>query len=217
MLTRLHLVRHGEVHNPSGVVYAGLPGFPLSVRGRLQAAQAAEHLAGDGVSLLVTSPLDRARETAGYLERRLGLVAVVEPALTEWGLSDRWAGEPWDRLDDRFPGELAAYADDPSRLPFSPESLQAVAQRTGAAVAHLGEVHPGAVAAVVSHQDPIQALRRYLLGTGFTGFHDDKPAHAAVITLQWTGNRWQEIQAWAPALPGAPFPPPVAARNDDRR
>ena len=48
MATTLYLIRHGEVHNPEGIIYGRLPGFGLSVRGRQQLTHAAEVLAGEG-------------------------------------------------------------------------------------------------------------------------------------------------------------------------
>ncbi|HEX5631184.1 MAG TPA: histidine phosphatase family protein, partial [Acidimicrobiia bacterium] len=154
MLARLHLVRHGEVHNPDGVVYSDLPGFPLSILGRHQAEQAADHLADSGATVVATSPLQRATETAGFIGRRLGIDPQEFSGLTEWGLSLRWAGTVWERLEERFPGELAQYFAHPDNLPFSPESLGEAAARTAAVVTALGATHPGAVAVVVSHQDP---------------------------------------------------------------
>ena len=67
--TIVHLLRHGEVDNPTGVLYGRLPGFRLSERGRAMAEMVAEHLAGaDGARRdlvhLVASPLQRAQETA---------------------------------------------------------------------------------------------------------------------------------------------------------
>lgn len=207
MLTRLHLVRHGEVHNPHGVVYAGLPGFSLSELGRSQAAAAAEHLADSGASLLTTSPLDRARETAGFIATRLSLEPLVDDGLTEWGLSTRWAGTAWGDLDRTFPGELAAYASDPGDLPFSPESLTELAARMGQVISRLEAADAGEVAIVVSHQDPIHALRRSLLGVGFANFHDAKPGHATVITLERREARWREVEAWSPPIHTPAFPP----------
>lgn len=204
---RLHLVRHGEVHNPGGVVYAGLPGFSLSTLGRAQAAAAAEYLADSGATVLVTSPLDRAQETAEFVARRLGIEPVVAAGLTEWGLATRWAGTAWTDLDRRFPGELAAYAADPATLPFSPESLAALADRTHAVVTRVERLHPGAVVVAVSHQDPIQALRRALCCDGFADFHSDKPGHATVITLEPFSGAWREIGSWSPDMASPAFPP----------
>ncbi|MDR0627023.1 MAG: histidine phosphatase family protein, partial [Bifidobacteriaceae bacterium] len=61
--TTIHLVRHGEVHNPDAVLYERLPGYHLSDRGRLMAERVARHFAATSsppVDLLVASPLERA-------------------------------------------------------------------------------------------------------------------------------------------------------------
>ena len=60
----VHLVRHGEVENPQGVLYGRIPGFHLSEAGRVMAKTAAGFLAGRDVTVLRSSPLERARETA---------------------------------------------------------------------------------------------------------------------------------------------------------
>src|SRR4029453_10324251 len=44
--TTIHLLRHGEVHNPDGVLYGRLPGYPLPERGHAMARMGADHLAG---------------------------------------------------------------------------------------------------------------------------------------------------------------------------
>ncbi|WP_434615461.1 histidine phosphatase family protein [Arthrobacter sp. A5] len=74
----VHLLRHGEVFNPEGVLYGRLPEFHLSERGRAMAALVADHLrqkADDGAKLvhLVASPLTRAQETAQPSAAALGL------------------------------------------------------------------------------------------------------------------------------------------------
>ncbi len=207
MLARLQLVRHGEVHNPEGVVYSDLPGFPLSALGRHQAEQAAGYLAGSGAAVVATSPLQRAVETAGLIGRSLGAEPREFPGLTEWGLSLRWAGTVWTRLEERFPGELAQYFAHPESLPFSPESLGEAAARMAGVVAALGTAHPDGCAVVVSHQDPIQALRTHLLDRDWSKFHEDKPTHASVITLERRAGSWVETGHWQPDGAKA-FPPP---------
>lgn len=64
MSTTLHLVRHGEVENPKGVIYGRLPGYNLSERGQRQAEQAAERLKDADLAAVWSSPLERAQETA---------------------------------------------------------------------------------------------------------------------------------------------------------
>ena len=61
--TTVHLLRHGEVHNPGGVLYGRLPGFRLSTAGEAMAVTAAEWFTGRDITQLVSSPLERARQT----------------------------------------------------------------------------------------------------------------------------------------------------------
>ncbi|HZC42075.1 MAG TPA: histidine phosphatase family protein, partial [Streptosporangiaceae bacterium] len=58
--TVVHLLRHGEVHNPRDVLYGRLPGYRLSEDGRVMAKAAADFLAGRDVAVLLSSPLERA-------------------------------------------------------------------------------------------------------------------------------------------------------------
>ena len=62
--TVVHLLRHGEVENPRGLIYGRLPGYRLSEDGRMMAKAAADFLAERDVVAVFTSPLERARETA---------------------------------------------------------------------------------------------------------------------------------------------------------
>ena len=62
--TVVHLMRHGEVHNPDGILYGRLPGFRLSELGRAMATEVAQHLAAHDIVHVVSSPLERALETA---------------------------------------------------------------------------------------------------------------------------------------------------------
>src|SRR5215470_20253583 len=82
-MTVVHLVRHGEVHNPDGVLYGRLPGFHLSEEGILMAKAAAAFLAGRDVAVLLSSPLERALETAAPLAAQFGLEVRVDERLIE--------------------------------------------------------------------------------------------------------------------------------------
>jgi broad specificity phosphatase PhoE len=200
MLTRLHLVRHGEVLNPQELVYADLPGFPLSPLGREQARAAARHLADSGTTAVVSSPLDRAVETAGIIADALDLTVTIDPRLTEWDLARRWAGVAWADLPTAFPGELESYLDHPHDLPFSPESIAAVAERMAEVVHDLGRAHPGGIAVAVSHQDPVQSLRLCLRGLPLELLPDDPPPLASVTSLEPGDPSWAEVSRWAPSI-----------------
>jgi broad specificity phosphatase PhoE len=196
---RLHLVRHGEVENPGGIVYAGLPGFDLADRGRRQASSAAARLAARPVDTILSSPLKRAVETAHIIAALLGADVTVDERLTEWGLLDRWAGHRWDDLDDRFPGELAAYLADPTDLPFAPETLRELATRAVEGITTAWRSRSGGDVVVVGHQDPTQAAWRQLTGRSLDDFHADKPAHAAVVTLAPGLRRWRTVAVFTPS------------------
>jgi len=199
-----YLVRHGEVHNPDRIVYADLDGYRLSELGRAQAAAAARRLPAG--SAIVASPLERAVETASIIASELGTTVAVDEDVTEWHLGRRWAGHVWESLDDDFPGELTAYLERPADLPFSPETLEALADRVAGAVRRHRDTTESPLV-IVSHQDPIQAARLALTGVPLTDLHNDKPPHAAVITLQGSGSGdWHEVGMWAPDQ-GVVFPP----------
>ena len=80
--TVVHLLRHGEVHNPDGVLYGRLPGYHLSANGRMMAA-AADFFDGRPVAAIFASPLERAQETAAPVAERLGLEIVTSDRLIE--------------------------------------------------------------------------------------------------------------------------------------
>lgn len=194
---QIHLIRHGEVDNPGDVVYADIPGFVLSEKGRSQAKAAGEHLAAQPLKLIVTSPLDRAVETADLIAAATKAEVVVDDRLSEWGLAVRWRGATWAELPVAFPGELEAYLADPNDLPFCPESIEQVAERIVTAVDEWVGRTTGDIA-FVSHEDPIHATRHRLTGIVPTPFHSDKPAHSSVTTLEPAGDGWEIRSYWSP-------------------
>lgn len=185
---RIHLVRHGHVHNPREIVYAALPGFHLSADGRRQADAVADRLRARPIVRIVSSPLDRAIETASPLAERFGLPITVDLDLTEWRMLDRWAGHTWEALSATFPGEVDAYLSDPTNLDFTDESLGDLAERCAFAV--LRHATPDGDTVFVSHQDPVEALTRRLTSSTLDNFHTNKPAHGDVRSLVSNSTRW---------------------------
>lgn len=198
----VHLVRHGEVWNPQHVVYSDLPGFGLSALGHTQAAETAHRLAERSVARVVSSPLQRAVETAIPIAAEQGLRVVVDPELTEWRMAQRWSGFAWERLPETHPGELEAYLEDPSDLPFSPEPLDELARRIATAVRRqFAATDRDGDLVLVSHQDPIHAAQRLLTGRSFAAFFEDPPDHATIISLTPPandGDSWYRHAQWSP-------------------
>jgi len=105
--SRLHLVRHGEVFNPQGVLYERIEGFELSDLGHEMAEAAAKELFGQGRNIkgLIVSPLIRAQQSAAPIAKQFGL----KPDLDERVI------EPWNK----FKGiklERAAFLKRPSLI-----------------------------------------------------------------------------------------------------
>ncbi|HLU53485.1 MAG TPA: histidine phosphatase family protein [Acidimicrobiia bacterium] len=197
MAARVHLVRHGEVHNPDHLVYASLPGFTLSSTGEAQARAVARYLGRQPVVGVWSSPLERALRSAEPLAQRVGLPVRIEADLTEWQLMGRWAGITWEDIPKKFPGELEAFLEDPSRLDFAPESLADLAQRVAGAVQRLHESHPHGDVVAFSHSAPIRAAILRLTGGSLRDYWVDEPGHCAVTTLR-PGAPWTIETVWAP-------------------
>src|SRR5437868_14333148 len=83
--TIVHLLRHGEVENPAGIIYGRLPGYHLTANGRAMASAAADYFADRPGVARFCSPLERAQETARPVAERLGLdVVTADRLLQSW-------------------------------------------------------------------------------------------------------------------------------------
>jgi broad specificity phosphatase PhoE len=174
--TIVHLVRHGEVENPRRVLYGRMPGFHLSEDGRMQAKAAADFLAGRDVTVLRSSPLERALETAEPLAAEFGLMAVVDDRLIE----------PWNHFEGMAFGVGDGSLRQPRhwhhlRNPFRPswgEPYTEVDVRMRAAMSDAAGAARGHEAVCVSHQLPIWVARRSVEGRRL--WHDPRRRQAAL-------------------------------------
>lgn len=195
--SRLHLVRHGEVHNPRRVLYGRLPGYHLSKSGRGMARAAAEHVAtlDRSVSALYSSPLERAQESAEPFAERFDLVPEIDVRIIEptnvfegtrmkrsllnpvnwWHLRQpslpSW-GEPYASIAERMLGMMDEAWDD----------------------ADHGDV------VMVSHQAPIWIT--HLRVAGLPLQHDPRTRRCAlssVTSFERVGDVWREVAYAEPA------------------
>jgi broad specificity phosphatase PhoE len=178
--TIVHLVRHGEVDNPTGVLYGRLPGFRLSDAGEKMALIAADALAGRDVRVVRSSPLERAVQTAEPIAERFGLEVGTDDRLIE--------------SDNAFEGLTFGVGDGALRRPanwrhlynpFRPswgEPYAVVAARVLAACAAAREAAEGGEAVLVSHQLPIWVTRRAVEGRRLWHRPDRRECALASIT-----------------------------------
>ena len=156
----VHLVRHAE-HGEFGQALTGRsPGAALSATGARQAAALAAHYAGRDIRAVLTSPVQRAQETARAVGVALTLAPVVEAGLEEVDFGD-WAGQPFDALE-ASPGWAAWNAARSLAPTPGGETMLAVqARAVGALMRHRAA---GGTVVAVSHADVIKAVLAYVLG-----------------------------------------------------
>jgi broad specificity phosphatase PhoE len=158
--TTVHVLRHGEVYNPSKVLYGRLPDFHLSELGKQMAKAAAEALAQNDVTYVVASPLERAQETAAPIAAEFGLDIATDTRLIE--SSNFFEGKNVSVGDGSFRNPRNWWV---LRDPITPswgEAYLVIAQRMFAAVQAARVAAEGHEAVCISHQLPIWTLRRYV-------------------------------------------------------
>lgn len=157
MSVTIHLVRHGEVENPKGVIYGRMPGYHLSERGQKQAEAAADRLADADLGVLWASPLERAQETAQAIgSRHPGIEIVTDERIIESGTTIEGLGRSAMAFV-RSPRHLWHF-----RNPWGPswgESFDDIRARMMAAIEDAVEQAAGKEVAVVSHQTPVLVAR----------------------------------------------------------
>ena len=154
--TRVHLLRHGEVFNPEKILYGRLPGFLLSELGHRMARMAADDLSGRDIVHLVSSPLERAQQTAQPLVDDTGLELVIDDRVIEAG--NRFEG----RAVAGGQGLLKLSHLPLARNPFRPswgEPYTEIRDRMIPAVWAARDAARGHEAVIVSHQLPIWTTR----------------------------------------------------------
>jgi probable phosphoglycerate mutase len=157
--TCLYLVRHGRVHNPREIAYGHLPRYGLDAHGRVQAHAAGRWLASRDISAIFTSPLLRARQTAAIIRAVVGEVPLHRAHnLRESELARHWQGVPWREIELEHPELYALFMTTPSKVTIG-ETLMAMADRLRRLCLRVARRYPGCGAVLVSHRDPILALR----------------------------------------------------------
>ena len=210
--TVVHVLRHGEVHNPGKVLYGRLPGYHLSELGRQMADRIAERMRGEDVTYLVSSPLERAQETAAPSAAVLGLAVATDDRLIEagnifegktFGVGDGSLSRPkhWVHL----------------RNPFKPswgEPYGEIAQRMLAAITDARDAARGHEALAVSHQLPIWTARSF--ATGRRLWHDPRKRQCSLASLTsftFDGDDLVSVSYEEPARDLLPVPAPGTGKK----
>ena len=202
--TIVHLLRHGEVHNPEGVLYGRRDGYHLSELGRTMAERVAGSLAGRDLTHIRSSPLERAQETAAPTAAAHGLEVVTDDRVIE--STNIFEGK-------RFAGGNGALLQ-PSAWrylwnPWKPswgEPYKEVVARMMAAVHDARVAATGHEAVIVSHQLPVWITRLHVENRSF--LHNPRNRQCTLCSLTslvFDGDELSTLRYSEPAADLIPF------------
>jgi broad specificity phosphatase PhoE len=182
--TIFHLIRHASYDRLGRALAGREPGHALNAAGRAEAAQLAATLRGRALAAVVSSPIERAQETARHIAAPHGLEVLVEPGLTEIDFG-AWTGMAFQDLRGT-PGWIAFNTFRSTAPTPGGETMLAAQTRAVAALVRLAARHPGAELAAVSHGDIVKALLAHALGTPLDLLRriEIDPASRSVIALE---------------------------------
>ncbi|MEJ7744035.1 MAG: histidine phosphatase family protein [Nocardioidaceae bacterium] len=196
--TVLHLLRHGEVFNPDGILYGRLADFHLSDIGNQMAARVAETIQNRDITHLICSPLERAQETARPSAEALGLEIETDGRVIE--AANKFEGKAFGVGDGslRKPAYWR-YLYNPLR-PSWGEPYKDIVVRMLAAMHDARAKAAGHEALIVSHQLPVWIARSHLEGRPL--FHDPRKRQcslASLTTVEYDGERVVSVAYSEPA------------------
>ena len=179
MRTVVHLLRHGEVHNPTGVLYGRMPGYHLSELGRKMAQRVADSVGDRDITHVISSPLERAQETAAPLAEARGVEITTDARVIE--STNVFEGETFGVGDGLLKKPTAwLHLWNPFR-PSWGEPYKEVVARMLAGVYDARDVAAGHEAVIVSHQLPIWITRLHVEGRSF--LHDPRRRQCTLCSL----------------------------------
>ena len=192
----IHLVRHGEVHNPDGVLYGRIEGYHLSDLGHRMADAAAMSLEGRSVTALWASPLQRTQESAAPWAVRFGVEIeidrrLIEPANAFEGVNIRKELRRRPLLAHRLVNPLR---------PSWGEPFASIRRRMMEAVADIHESTEHGEAVIVSHQLPIWMVARSVARRPLaTDPRRRRCSLSSITTITKRGKRFVEVDYQEPA------------------
>ena len=187
------LIRHGRTTaNAAGTLAGRTPGVRLDAVGTEQAARMAERIAQLPLAAVVSSPLERCRQTARAVLRGRDLTLATEKGLTECDYGE-WQGRPLKELAKEPLWRTVQVQPSAATFPGG-ESMLAMQARAVSAVRRLDadverEHGPHAVWVAVSHGDLIKSVLADALGMHLDLFQRLHVDPASVSIVRYTESR----------------------------
>ena len=170
-----------------------MEGVGLSDEGRAQAARLAATLGARPLAAVVSSPMQRARETAAPIAERAGVLVEIEPGLDEIDFGE-WTGLAFAALDGRPEWEAWNRARGLAACPGG-ETMLAAQCRAADALHRIAAAQSGREIVLISHQDVLKAVAAHILGLPLDLMHRVAldPAHRIVITMSGRDARVEAV------------------------
>lgn len=179
-MTKIFLIRHGEVENPNKVEYVRLPGFGLSERGKEQAEELRQvFIEKNNVSAIYASPLKRTKETASILSG--GKIPIKYSRELIEANYKKWQGM---KREERSKKDIEGFLKDPVKYSaILGESLYCIQKRVVGEIFEIVKKHEGENIALVFHADPILTARLFFEERPLSDLIGIEVRHASVTTL----------------------------------
>jgi len=181
-MTTFYLIRHGSNDFFSHTLVGRTPGIHLNEAGKREAAGLATSLAGEQIQKILTSPLERCRETAAPLAAKVQLPEEISNALLEADFGD-WTGKKFKELDAREDWRRWNTFRSGNRAPNG-ESMLEIQQRMVGLILELHRDFRDRRIALFSHGDPLRAAVVYFLGAPLEYIRRIELSPASVTILQ---------------------------------
>jgi probable phosphoglycerate mutase len=191
-VTTFLLIRHGTNDWIGRSLAARLPDVHLNAEGQRQAAGLVERLKGTAIARIISSPLDRALETAAPLSKDRGIEVEVSDAVTEIGFGE-WSGLSMEELSGQPLWSRWNSFRSATRAPGG-EIMSETQARMVSEVTRLREESPDGTIALFSHGDPLRSVVAYFLGMplDFYSRIEISPASISILRLdKITAQLWQ--------------------------
>jgi broad specificity phosphatase PhoE len=184
--TMILLLRHGDVYNPQNIMFNRMPGYHLSEEGKNEAEKLGNTLKSYPISILFTSPLERAEETAAIIAE----INFIKTVLTDQRLIEvesTAAGISLETIYHQY--NYDTYI--PEFLDKGGETLYDVEKRIISFMEEMRATHACKTIAAVTHGDLIQIARNHYenLPITFPAVHEGYVTHCQGIVFSWTTNQ----------------------------
>ncbi len=191
-MTRFFLLRHAD-HDAIGHYLSGAaPGLHLNEAGRRQLEGIVAALHGAKLDAVVSSPLERTRETAEPIARDHGLALSIDERFIEYGIGE-WTGRTFASLAPTDQWQRFNDVRSLSRAPGGELMLQ-VQERAIAAILDWRDRYPQGALAVVSHGDVVRAILLYLLGMPVDFLHRLEVSPGTISVFELSGDSIRVLQ-----------------------